>query len=117
MRISDWSSDVCSSDLIIHPHEIRLAPLLGPFFGFPMAPLFAVNWAELAVLIGPLVPDGDAVVMQELDVRVAAEDQPQLPEHYLPVNAFGGQQREPLLELETDLAPDGAVVPTVAPPQ
>src|SRR3546814_1783075 len=26
MRISDWSSDVCSSDLFRHAHEQRLAP-------------------------------------------------------------------------------------------
>src|SRR3546814_3674845 len=24
MRISDWSSDVCSSDLVIHAHDVKL---------------------------------------------------------------------------------------------
>ena len=42
------------------------------------APLLAVNRAELAVLIGPLVPDADAVLAQVADVGVALEEPQQL---------------------------------------
>src|SRR3546814_14967452 len=34
MRISDWSSDVCSSDLIQRRHRRRLVDLAGGFLGF-----------------------------------------------------------------------------------
>jgi hypothetical protein len=37
----------------------------------PAAPLVAVDGAEIAVFIGPFVPDADAVVVQVFDVGVA----------------------------------------------
>src|SRR5688572_30679705 len=51
-------------DLIDVP-AVRRAP--GP-------PLRAVDRAELAVVVGPFVPDRDVVVAQILDVRVAFEE-------------------------------------------
>ena len=60
----------------------------------PGAPLVAVDRAEVAVLVGPLVPDRDAAVLQPLDVRVAAEEPQQLGEDRPGVDLLGGHQRE-----------------------
>src|SRR3546814_13521614 len=38
MRISDWSSDVCSSDLLLRPHLLRI-----PALSFPSS--FLLNWS------------------------------------------------------------------------
>jgi hypothetical protein len=40
--------------------------------GFPPAPLLAVDRPEVALGVGPFIPDMNTVLMQELDVRVAA---------------------------------------------
>ena len=42
----------------------------------PVAPLGTIDGTEVAIRVGPFVPDGDFVVVQILDVGVAAE-QPQ----------------------------------------
>src|SRR3546814_19412298 len=70
MRISDWSSDVCSSDLV-------------------KARLGAVRLAELAELIGPRVieridPEAVAEVRDLGDHRFAVEiEEPQAVDHIL----------------------------------
>ena len=46
----------------------------------PAAPLVAVDGPEVAVLVGPLVPDADAAVLQPLHVGVAAQEPQQLGE-------------------------------------
>ena len=46
----------------------------------PGPPLVAVDRPEVAVLVGPLVPDRDAAVLQPLDVGVAAQEPQQLGE-------------------------------------
>src|SRR6266568_4075234 len=40
----------------------------------PRAPLLAVNRSELAALVRPFVPDRDAVLLEVLDVGVAAQE-------------------------------------------
>ena len=55
-------------DLVDHPAVRRL----------PGAPLMAVHRTQVSVLIGPFVPDGDAVVLQELDVGVSGEEPQEL---------------------------------------
>src|SRR3546814_13181190 len=52
MRISDWSSDVCSSDLLINGQPVK-ADLLGPYVGNPqrsvdqiMLNMGATVWTE-----------------------------------------------------------------------
>src|SRR3546814_3920413 len=70
MRISDWSSDVCSSDLLVDMPPVRRRP---------GAPLRAVDGSEIAVFVGPLVPDGDAVLLEIGDIGVA----PQEPQQFM----------------------------------
>src|SRR3546814_16170911 len=47
MRISDWSSDVCSSDLTIGPKGLKYTPLLISFFFF----IFFCNIFEIVPVI------------------------------------------------------------------
>src|SRR3546814_10709164 len=57
MRISDWSSDVCSSDLlIVERHDLLLcAPAL----------------VQIAVRFGRFYPEGSAPSFRSLTVRIA----------------------------------------------
>src|SRR5438270_489314 len=68
-----------------------------------MAPLVAVHRAELAVLVGPLVPDRHAALLQPAHVGVAAQEPQQLVDDRLQVQ-LGGEQREAVLEREAHLA-------------
>src|SRR5438270_13604891 len=69
-----------------------------------MAPLVAVHRAELAVLVGPLVPDRHAALLQPAHVGVAAQEPQQLVDDRLQVQLLGGEQREAVLEREAHLA-------------
>ena len=40
----------------------------------PGTPLFAVHRAEIAVFIGPLIPNGDLVVTQVGDIGIAVQE-------------------------------------------
>ena len=40
---------------------------------FPVAPLLAVDRAEIALFVGPFVPDADLVLLQPADIGVAAQ--------------------------------------------
>ena len=75
----------------------------------PRAPLVAVDRSEVAVGVGPLVPDRDAAVLQPLHVGVAAEEPQQLGEDRPGVDLLGGDQREAGGQVEAHLvAEDGA---------
>ena len=60
----------------------------------PGAPLLAVDRAEVAVLVGPFVPDGDAVLVEIVDVGVAAQEPQQLVDDGLQMQLLGGDQRK-----------------------
>src|SRR5207247_1840157 len=70
----------------------------------PMAPLVAVHRAELAVLVGPLVPDRHAALLQPAHIGFAAQEPQQLVDDRLQVQLLGGEQREAVLEREAHLA-------------
>ena len=74
----------------------------------PRPPLHAVDGAELARGIRPLVPDGDAVLAQPPDVRRALQEPEQLVGDRLEVHALGGDEREALREVEPQLAAEHA---------
>src|SRR5512146_3497517 len=57
-----------------HAHLVDGAPVGRE----PRAPLLAVNRPQLAALIGPLVPDGDALSAQPRDIGLAAQKPEQL---------------------------------------
>ena len=69
----------------------------------PGAPLVAVYGAEVAVFVGPFVPDGDVVFFQVADVGVAFEKPKELVDDGAQVELFGGEQGKALGEIETHL--------------
>src|SRR5438093_385863 len=60
--------------------------------------------AELAVLVGPLVPDRHAALLQPAHIGFAAQEPQQLVDDRLQVQLLGGEQREAVLEREAHLA-------------
>lgn len=69
----------------------------------PTAPLVPIHRPKVAVGICPLVPDGDAVLVQPLHISITAQEPQQLTKDAPGVELFGGQQREPLTEVKTHL--------------
>ena len=69
----------------------------------PRTPLVAVDRTQVAVGVGPLVPDRDAAVLEPLHVRVTAQEPQQLGEDRPGVDLLGGDQREALTEVEAHL--------------
>src|SRR3546814_3802164 len=51
MRISDWSSDVCSSDLLVAPRDIGERDLIGVFIEHARARLAEAERAALAAAL------------------------------------------------------------------
>src|SRR4029077_7251027 len=69
----------------------------------PGAPLVSVDWPEVSVRVGPLVPDGDLVLVQEANVRIPSEKPKQLVDDRAKVQLLCGQQRKPVAEVEAHL--------------
>src|SRR3546814_394786 len=123
MRISDWSSDVCSSDLVGNvahvPCRYDQPPRIGGFAdlpdnlrdlvdvpagaGWPTAPLHAIYRAQVAAFVGPFVPDAYASFLQPAHVRIAAQKPQQFNKNAFGVQFFGGDQRKALAQVETHL--------------
>ena len=75
---------------------------------FPTAPLLAVYGAQFAVLVGPLVPDADLVVLQIRDVGLALQEPQQLVDDRAQVQLLGGDQREAFVQVEAHLPAEHA---------
>ena len=74
----------------------------------PGAPLAPVDGAELAVLRGPFVPDGHAVLVQVADVGLAAQEPQQLVDDRAQVQALGGDRGKARGEVEAHLPAEDA---------
>ena len=74
-----------------------------PVRALPGAPLLAVDGAEIAVGIGPFVPDRDPVGLEIGDVGIAVEEPDQLVDDRLEVQLLRRDQRKALGEIEADL--------------
>src|SRR5438093_5891971 len=72
--------------------------------GPPVAPLRPVNAAQIALLVRPLMPDRDAVLVQVFDVRVAAQEPEQFMDDRFEMELFGGEQRKTAGEREAGLS-------------
>ena len=72
----------------------------------PPAPLRSVDRAEIAVLIRPLIPDGDAVLLEIADVGVPFEKPEQLVDDGAEVELLRGEQREAAREVKALLCPE-----------
>ena len=73
---------------------------------FPVAPLLAVDGAQVSVLVRPLVPDPNVPLLEPADVGVAAEEPQQLDDDRPQVQLLRREQRESLGEVETHLRPE-----------
>src|SRR3546814_4078633 len=76
--------------------------------GGPATPLDAVDGAEFTVLVGPLVPDGDAVLVQPRHVGVAAQEPQEFVDYRLEVDLLGGDERTAVGKIETHLVTEDA---------
>jgi hypothetical protein len=74
----------------------------------PGAPLFAIDRAEVAVGVGPFVPDADAVFVQVCDVRIALQEPQQFVDDAFEVYFFGGHERKAVLQVKTHLIAEHA---------
>ena len=79
--------------------------------GFPGPPLLSIDRAEIAVLIGPLVPDVDAVVGEKLDVGVALQEPEKFVDNPFQEHFLGCEKGESVLEIEPHLVAEDALRP------
>src|SRR3546814_18627402 len=86
--------------------------------GRPIAPLLAVDGAEIAAFVGPFVPDGHLAILQPADVGVAAQEPEQFDDARAQMELLGVQHRETRGENDANLraeypqpADPGAAVP------
>ncbi len=79
--------------------------------GRPAAPLHPIDRSQLAVAIGPFVPDGDAVLVQPLDIGIAAQEPEQFVDDRLQMNPLGGDQRESGRQVVAELMPENGPGP------
>ena len=92
-------------DLVDDPADLVDLAAVG---GRPASPLFAVDRAEFAVFVGPLVPDPDLVLFQIGDVGLALEEPQQLMDDRAQVQLLGGDQRETRVQIEAQLPAEHA---------
>lgn len=69
----------------------------------------AVDGSEVAVGVGPFVPDGDIVLVEVVDVGVASEEPEEFVDDGAGVDFFGGDEGEAVGEVETELTPEDGV--------
>lgn len=62
---------------------------------FPAAPLFAVNGAEVAVYICPVIPNAHAVFLEIFDVCIASDEPKKLMDDGFKVAFFCGDEGKP----------------------
>lgn len=90
----DLLDDAC--DLVI---RLPVRPL-------PTPPLRTVDRTQIAILIRPLVPDRDAVVLQILNVRLALQEPEKLVNDGLCMHLLRREQRKAGSKIETHLIPE-----------
>lgn len=61
--------------------------------------MHAIDGAQLTVLVGPLVPDADLVLLQPLHVGLAAQEPQQFTNDTVEVDLLGGQQGKRLRQV------------------
>ncbi len=69
----------------------------------------AVDWAEVAIFISPLIPNRDPVVLEILDIRIPRYEPQKLIDYGFKVHLFGGQKRETLAQIKPHLVAEYAL--------
>lgn len=80
--------------------ELVDVPAIG---GAPVAPLRPIDTAEIAVGVGPFIPDAHPVRPEVADVGIAGDEPEQFVDDRFEVELFGGEQREAFREVEAGL--------------
>ena len=70
------------------------------FGGAPPPPLCAIDGAQVAVCISPLVPDGDAVLLEIADIGISFQEPEKFVNDGAEVELLGSEQREALGEIK-----------------
>src|ERR1700720_1328785 len=74
----------------------------------PGAPLISVDRTELAVAVGPFIPDRDVVLAKPPHVRFAAQEPQQLVDDGSQMQFLGRQQRKSGAQIASDLISEDA---------
>ena len=75
----------------------------------PGTPLMPVNRAQVAVLIGPFVPNGDAMVLEILHVRISGDKPQELVDDRLQVHFFCRKEGKAFRQVEPHLITEHAL--------
>ena len=74
----------------------------------PITPLRAIDATEIAIGIGPFIPNSHAVLIQIFDVRVSSKEPEQFVNDRFEMEFFGGESGKTILERKASLgAEDG----------
>lgn len=79
--------------------------------GGPGAPLLAINGAEVAVFIGPFIPDANLVLLEVGDVGFAFQEPEEFVNDRPEVKFFSGEAREAFTEIVACLSAKNAECP------
>ena len=90
-------------------NHLRKLVHASPVRGRETAPLVSIDRAEVAVLIGPFVPNGISVVFEIFDVGVTADEPQKLVDNGFEMNFLGCQERKALAQVETHLIAEHAL--------
>jgi len=69
----------------------------------PIAPLRAVDTAQVTIGIGPFIPDSHLVFVEILDIRITAQEPEQFMDDGTQMDLFGSQQRKGIPQREPGL--------------
>ncbi len=69
----------------------------------PRAPLLAIDRAEIAIGVGPFIPDGNAIGFEIADVGIAVQEPDQFMHDRFQMQTLGGDERKPGAQIEPDL--------------
>ena len=93
-------------DHIHHLSQLVYAAAVG---GRPGAPLVAVYRSQFSVFVGPLVPNGDPVLLQVTHVGVTGDEPQKLVNNGFEVHLFGGEEGEAIGQIEAHLVAENAL--------
>jgi hypothetical protein len=85
---------------LIHP------PTVG---SSPVPPLRTIDPPEIAVGVGPFIPDGDTILAQVTDIRFAPKEPKQLVDDGAGVELLGGEQGKALGEIVAHLCSEHGI--------
>ena len=67
-----------------------------------------IDWPQVTILVGPLIPDGHFIIMQVLDIRVTTQEPQQLMDDAAKVQLLRRQQRKTVRQTEAHLVAEHA---------